>query len=71
MLLALLKWDLKNTLHGIMSTLLMIFYTIIQLLLKIKILIMVLTWPEIQYPIKVESILDIWKINCLIPPTDV
>ena len=71
MLLALLKWDLKNTLHGIMSTLLMIFYTIIQLLLKIKILIMVITWPEIQYPIKVESILDIWKINCLIPPTDV
>ena len=71
MLLALLKWDLKNTLHGITSTLLMIFYTIIQLLLKIKILIMVLTWPEIQYPIKVESILDIWKINCLIPPTDV
>ena len=71
MLLALLKWDLKNTLHGIMSTLLMIFYTIIQLLLKIKILIMVLTWPEIQHPITVESILDIWKINCLIPPTDV
>ena len=59
MLLALLKWDLKNTLHGIMSTLLMIFYTIIQLLLKIKILIMVLTWPEIQYTIKVSSIIGL------------
>ena len=31
---------------------------------------MVLTWPAIQYPIKVAYILGIWKMNCLIPPMD-
>ena len=70
MILSLLKWSLKNTAHGIMKTLLRIFSPILSLLLLITLLFMVLTYPAIQYPIKVESILGIWKINCLIPPTD-
>ena len=32
---------------------------------------MVLTWPAIQYPIKIESILGIWTTNLLIPTMDV
>ena len=32
---------------------------------------MVLTWPTIQYLIKIASILGIWTTNCLILPTDV
>ena len=35
----------------------------IHLLLHITILIMVLTWPAIQYPIEVASILGIFTIN--------
>ena len=53
-----------------MRTLLRIFYPILKLILHIKLLIMVLTWTAIQYPIKVISILGIWTINCLIPPMD-
>ena len=63
-----LKWYLKNTAHGIMRNLLRIFSPTLKLLLHIKILMMVLTWPAIKYPIKVASILGISKINCLIPP---
>ena len=37
----------------------------------ITLLIIVLTWPAIQYPIKIASILGIWTTNFLIPPTDV
>ena len=43
MLLALLKWDLKNTAYGIMRNLLKIFSPILKLLLYIILLIMVLT----------------------------
>ena len=71
MLLELLKWALKNTAHGVMRTLLRIFSLILELILLVTLLVIVLTWPEIQYPIKVTSILGIYKINCLIPPTDV
>ena len=54
-----------------MRTLLRIFSPVLKLLLHITLLIMVFTWPEIQYPTKFASILVIWTINCLIPPTDV
>ena len=70
MILALLKGSLKNTSHGIMRTLLRIFSPVLKLFLHITLLIMLLTWPATQYPIKVAYILGIWKINCLIPPTD-
>ena len=70
MLLALLKWPLKNTTHGIMRTVLRIFFPILKLFLHIILLIMVLTWMAIQYSINMESIIGIWKINCLIPPMD-
>ena len=53
-----------------MRTTLMIFYPILKLLLHIKLLIMVLAWPTIQYPTKVASIICIGKINCLITMTD-
>ena len=45
-------------------------FPILHLFFYIKLLIIVLTWPAIQYPIKVSSILGIWTTNCLIPPTD-
>ena len=70
MLLELLKWALKNTAHGVMRTLLRISSPILKLLLHITLLIMFLPWPAIQCPIKVVSIIGIWTINCLIPPTD-
>ena len=43
---------------------------ILKLLLHISLLIMVLTWPIIQYIIKVASFLGIFTINCLVPPMD-
>ena len=46
------------------------FYPILKLLFHISLLIMVLAWPVIQYPIKVPSILGIFTINLLIPPKD-
>ena len=66
MILVLLNRFLKNTAHGIMRTLLRIFSTILHLLLHIKLFIMVLTWPKIQYPIKVTYIIEVQTINCLI-----
>ena len=33
-------------------------------------IIMVLIWTSIKYPINISSILGIWTINCLIPPMD-
>ena len=42
---------------------------IINLLLYITLLLMVLTWPVTQYPIKIALIMGIWEANCLIPPT--
>ena len=69
-LLVLLKCYLNNISHGIMRTLLRIFL-VLDLLLYITLLVMVLTWPSVQYPINVASIIGIWTINCLIPPTDV
>ena len=68
MILATLKWDLTNTTHGIMRIILRIFYTILELLLNLTLFLMVLTCPAIQYPIKVISILVIWKIILLMPP---
>ena len=53
-----------------MRTLLWIIIPILNLLLYIELLIMILTWIAIQYPIKISSILGIWTTNCLIPPTD-
>ena len=44
---------------------------ILNLLLYITLLIMVLTWPVIQYPINIASIIGIWKTNYIILPTDV
>ena len=70
MLLAILKWALKNTSHSIMRTLVRIFSPILRLLLHITILIMFLNWPAIQCPIKVAYILGICKINFLIPKTE-
>ena len=69
-LLAHFKWTLKNTAHGIMRKLLRIFYPILNLLFLVKFLTMVLTWPAIQYPTKVASIIGIWTIHYLIPPTE-
>ena len=46
------------------------FSPILNLLFHITLLIMVLTCTTIQYPIKVASILLIWTINLLIPPTE-
>ena len=60
-LLTLLKWALKNIVNGITRTLLRIFSPILKLLLHITLLFMVFTWTAIQYPIKVASILGIWK----------
>ena len=70
MLLELLNCSLKNTAHGIMRTLLRIFSPILKLLLHITFLIIFLPWPAIQCLVKVVSIIWIWTINCLIPPTD-
>ena len=70
MILVFLKWSLNNMLHGITRTLLRIMPHILNLLLYITILIMVLTWPATYYPIKIKSIIGIWNINRLIPPTD-
>ena len=67
MILATLKWDLTNTTHGIMRIILRIFYTILELILNLTLFLMVLTCPAIQYPIKVISILVIWKIILLMP----
>ena len=63
MLLSVLNWARNNTAHGIMRTLLRIFSLILELILLVTLLVIVLTWPEIQYPIKVESILEIWTIK--------
>ena len=53
-----------------MRTLLSINHPIFNLLLYITPLIMVPTWPAIQYPIKITSIPGIWKNNGLIPLID-
>ena len=70
MLLSVLNWSRNNTANGIMRTLLRIFPPILKLLFHLTLLIVFLTWPTIQYPIKVAFILGIWTINCLIPPID-
>ena len=46
------------------------FSSILKLLFHITLLIMILTWIAIRYPIKVASILVNRTINFLIPPTD-
>ena len=70
MLQALLKWSLKNTAREIIRNFLTIFSPILRLFLHITLLIVVLTWLAIHYPIKVSYILGVFKINCLIPTTD-
>ena len=45
-------------------------YPIISLFLYITILLMVINWPAIYYPIKISFILGIWETKCLIPTTD-
>ena len=47
------------------------FSPIFNLLLYITLIIMFLTWPAIQYPIKTKYIIGIWSTNCMIPPTGV
>ena len=70
MILEFIKWILKNISHSAIRTLLRIFFLVFNLLFYITLLIMVLTWPAIQYPINITSILGIWKTNFLITPTD-
>ena len=70
MLLVILKYALKNTARGIMRTLLRSFSPILNLLFHITLLVISLTWPAIQYPIKVAYILGIFTINCLASPMD-
>ena len=64
------KFPLKKNSHGIMRTLLRIVHPILNLLFYIILLITVLIWTAIQYPIKIASILGIWTTNSLILPTE-
>ena len=52
-----------------MRTLLRVVSPILNLLFYITLLLMVLTWTNPQYPIKIASILGFWSTNCLVPPT--
>ena len=63
MTLIFLKCILQNITHGIMRFLL----RVIILFLYIILLLIVLTWPAIQYPINISSILVILSTKCLIP----
>ena len=67
-ILVLLDWSLKNVSHRIMRILLRYTTPVLDLSFYITLLLMVLTWTAIQYPINIKSNLGIWTTNYLIPP---
>ena len=70
MILIILKWELQNISHGVMRIILLVISPILNIFLHSRIILMVLTWPAIQYPIKTSSVLGISSTKLLIPLTD-
>ena len=70
MLLILFKFFLHNISHVIIMILLRMMPHILNLFLHVILLLMVLTWPSIQYPINITSILGIRETNFIIPPSE-